>query len=154
MHRATGPWFAIVAHSFGGALALSAASGAVEGFEPIPVGRLVLISSPHSMPALFRSYGDIVGLSQRGQQRLEANVLRLAGRPLSTFECDGMLARLSCPTLVLHAPDDKEVSFASAEAFARAGGHVALKALPGLGHRRILHASEVTEAVAGFLAQP
>jgi pimeloyl-ACP methyl ester carboxylesterase len=152
-HAAFGPFSGIVAHSFGGALATAFVSGAVARFPATPVGRLVLIATPSSMPELFVWFGRTIGLTERGRQAMEANVLRLSGRALSTFEGDAMLRRAGIPTLVLHAPDDKEVAFLSAERLASAGPHVALQALPGLGHRRILYAPQTVEAARAFLAE-
>jgi pimeloyl-ACP methyl ester carboxylesterase len=151
LHRATGPWHGIVAHSFGGALATSFAAGAVAGLPPVVVARQVLIATPHSMPALFRWFGRMIGLSARGQHWFEANVQRVAGNDLASFEIDRMLKCLATQTLVLHAPDDKEVSFASAEAFDAAGPHVRLIPLPGLGHRRIIHVKATVAETVAFL---
>jgi pimeloyl-ACP methyl ester carboxylesterase len=145
-----GPWHAVIGHSFGGALATFLASGALA--DPVPIGRLVLIGTPHSMQAVFRAFGSTVGLSRRGQRWFEANVPRLTGRSLSSFEAPAHLARIGTPTLVLHAPDDKEVPFASAEALGAAGPHVRIEALPGLGHRRILGSAATVAAAAAFIA--
>lgn len=152
LHRATGPWAGLVGHSFGGALAVAFASGAVAGFPPVAVGRLALISAPHSMPAIFRMFGSAIGLSPRGQEYLDANVLRLSGRDLASFECDRLLASVGVPTVVVHAPDDREVPVESAQAYAAAGPHVTLKLLPGLGHRRILYSPAAAREVTGFVA--
>ncbi len=152
VHDALGPWHGVIAHSFGGALATSLVSGAVAHFPAIATKRLVLIATPHSMPQLFQWFGRTVGLSRRGQHWFDANVQRLAGRDLSTFEGDALLRQANVPTLVLHAPDDKEVSFASAEILSAAGEHVTLTAMPGLGHRRILYAPATVEAARAFMA--
>jgi pimeloyl-ACP methyl ester carboxylesterase len=149
VHETLGNWHAIVGHSFGGALATFLVSGALA--DPVPVEKLVLIGTPHSMEAVFRSFGSTFGLSPRGQHWFEENVPRLTGSPLSSFEVPAHLARTGTPTLVLHAPDDKEVPFASAQALAAAGPHVTLQALPGLGHRRILGGAATIAAAAAFL---
>ena len=62
------------------------------------------------------------------------------------------LGQADVKTLVLHAPDDKEVSFASGEKLTNAGDHVSLKPMPGLGHRRILYAPTTVEAARAFMA--
>jgi pimeloyl-ACP methyl ester carboxylesterase len=151
VHASLGPFHGIVAHSFGGALATSLVSGAVAGFPAIRIERLALIATPSSMPQIFHWFGQTIGLSERSQHWLDANVLRLAGRELSAFEGDALLRQANVPTLVLHAPDDKEVAFANAEALASAGGHVQLRPLPGLGHRRILYAPQTVEAARAFM---
>jgi pimeloyl-ACP methyl ester carboxylesterase len=152
VHAQLGPWHGVIGHSFGGAIAASLLSGAVAHFPAIPVNRLVLIATPHSIPQLFQWFGQTVGLSRRSQHWFAANVKRLAGRDLSTFEGDALLRQAGMPTLLLHAPDDKEVSFASAEVLATSGDHVSLVPMPGLGHRRILYATATVEAARAFMA--
>ena len=152
-HAAYGPFGAIVAHSFGGALATAFVSGAVAHHPATSVGKLVLIATPSSMPELFAWFGETIGLTGRSRRALDANVLRLSGRALSTFEGDAMLRDAGIPTLLLHAPDDKEVAFRSAERLASAGPHVSLRPLPGLGHRRILYAPQTVQAARAFLAE-
>jgi pimeloyl-ACP methyl ester carboxylesterase len=150
VHARLGPWSGIVAHSFGGAVAACLVADAVEGFPPIPVDGLVLIAAPNAIPALFHWFGSAIGLTPKAQHWLNANVQRLAGRKLETFIGADFLRASAVRTLVLHAPDDKEVDFASAEAFAAAGPHVTLLPLPGLGHRRILYAPSTVKAVTAF----
>jgi pimeloyl-ACP methyl ester carboxylesterase len=151
VHEQLGPFNAIVAHSFGGAVATALMSGVVEGTPAVSTAKLVLIASPHSVPAIFRHFGASIGLGDRAQYYLESNVLRLSGNELTTFEGARLLHELGVPTLVLHAPDDKEVSFASAEAFASAGNHVTLRPMPGLGHRRILYSPSTIKATVAFV---
>jgi pimeloyl-ACP methyl ester carboxylesterase len=152
VHAKLGPWSGIVAHSFGGAVAACLVADAVEGFPPIPVDSLVLIAAPNSIPSLFHWFGSTIGLTFKAQHWFDANVQRLAGRGLQTFIGADFLHASAVRTLVLHAPDDKEVDFANAEAFAAAGDNVTLMPLAGLGHRRILYASATVKAVTLFLA--
>lgn len=150
VHAALGPWRGIVAHSFGGIVAASLVVHAVEGFPAIPVDGLVLISAPNSMPDLFHWFGQAIGLNARAQQCFDANVQRLSGRKLETFVGANFLRDAAVRTLVLHAPDDKEVGYANAEALAKAGQKIRLVPLDGLGHRRILYAPATVRAVETF----
>lgn len=151
MERQFGPFHGIIAHSFGGAVSTAFARGDVAGSEPGQVERLVLISTPHSMSLLFRWFGEMVGLAGKAQARFEGIVQRLTGRDLSTFEGEAQLRTAGIPTLLLHAPDDKEVPFKGAEIMAQAGAHVQLKSLPGLGHRRIIASNETVQSAVAFL---
>ncbi|TIX33931.1 MAG: alpha/beta hydrolase, partial [Mesorhizobium sp.] len=54
------------------------------------------------------------------------------------------------PTLVIHAPDDREVSADHATRYAGAGDHVSLHWADGLGHRRILADKGVVEHAVRF----
>ncbi|OYU49716.1 MAG: alpha/beta hydrolase [Rhizobiales bacterium PAR1] len=147
------PLAGIVAHSFGGAVALAAVAGGVEGFPPITARRVVTVASPRAMQGYGRQFSQQLGLTQRGHHAFEAEVLAVAGRPMESFCGAEYLRRTLVPTLVMHAPDDKEIPFSDAEALAEAGSHVELRAMPGLGHRRILMSRAVQQAAAEFIAK-
>ncbi|MBX3578147.1 MAG: alpha/beta fold hydrolase [Rhizobiaceae bacterium] len=152
--RTAGDWFgpfaAIVGHSFGGAVALNAAAGSVAGIRPVETERLVLISAPSSMPALFEDFGRFLNLGPRSQTAVAAQVERVAGRPLEDFVGAEQLRYLATPTLVIHAPDDREVLSDNAKAFAQAGTHVRVHWAKGLGHRRILADPDVAAEAVRF----
>ncbi|WP_367714563.1 alpha/beta hydrolase [Nitratireductor sp. GISD-1A_MAKvit] len=146
-----GPFDAMVGHSFGGAVALNAVSGAISGIPPVPVRRMVMIASPNALPELFSRFGRFIGLLEKTQGLLERHAEEIAGQPLTRFVGANQLRELDIPTLVVHAPDDREVSPQDARALGRAGGHVSLVWARGLGHRRILAAPQVAECVAAFI---
>lgn len=143
-----GPFAAIVGHSFGGAVAVNAVAGSIQGIAPVRTKRLVLVSAPSSMPAIFEDFRRFLGLGTRTQVALSREVERVAGRPLEDFVGADQLRVMDTPTLAIHAPDDKEVPFEEARRFEAAGARL-LRA-PGRGHRRILADDEVSAAIAGF----
>ena len=145
-----GPFDIIVGHSFGGAVAVNAVAGSVDGVPPIEAGRLVLIAAPSSMPAVFEDFGRFLGLGPRTQTAVADEVQRIAGHPLEDYVGAVQLAGLAVPALVIHAPDDKEVAPRDAEAFAKAGPHVRLFWAPGRGHRRIIADPEILAQVRAF----
>jgi hypothetical protein len=104
----------------------------VEGQPAIETSQLVSIAAPHSMPRIFQGFGASAGLMARSQSWCDANVRRLTGRDLTTFETVDVLQRTQTPTLVLHTPNDRQVSLDSAEAPVAAGDRVTLKVLPVL----------------------
>ena len=150
VHARTGPWRGIVAHSFGGAVATALADGTVGGRPPVALERLALLAAPESVPAIFAGFGRTVGLGARAQAAMDARVDEIAGRPLGDFRGAAMLGRLRLPTLVVHAPDDREVDFDEALALAAAGDFVRLERVEGAGHRRILYDPRAVDAVAAF----
>jgi pimeloyl-ACP methyl ester carboxylesterase len=150
--RAFAPVHAIVAHSFGGSIALAALAGTVPAQPRVTAERLAMISPPASMAEVARWFGATIGLGQRGQSALEARIHSVAGVPVTAFEGADQLARFGKPTLLLHCRDDREVPFAHAEELAGAGPFVRLEAMRGLGHRRILQSRHVTAIVADFVA--
>lgn len=145
-----GPFAALVGHSFGGAVILNAVAGSVNGIAPVVAKRLVLVSAPSSMPAVFEDFGRFLGLGTRAQTALAAEVERVTGHPLEDFVGAEQLRINAIPTLAIHAPDDKEVPFEEARRFEASGAHVRLLRVPGRGHRRILADDEVAAAVSRF----
>lgn len=145
-----GPFHTVVGHSFGGAVAVNAVAGSVRGIAPVAADRLVLVSSPSSMPAIFEDFGRFLGLAAKTQIALAGQVERVAGNPLEDFVAADQLRVLGIPTLAIHAPEDKEVPFEEARRLEAAGPHVTLMRAPGRGHRRILRDSEIAAAIAGF----
>ncbi|HUN12035.1 MAG TPA: alpha/beta hydrolase [Rhabdaerophilum sp.] len=152
--RVAGEWFgpfaAVVGHSFGGAVALNAIAGSVAGMQPLAAERLVTISTPSSMPALFEDFGKFLNLGPRSQTAVAAQVERVAGRPLSDYVGAEQLQRLSLPVLVIHSSDDREVSADNAREFATAGPHVRVHWAKGLGHRRILADPDIVAEAVRF----
>lgn len=155
--RLTGEWFgpfvAVVGHSFGGAVAANAVVGSVKNIPPLAAGRLVLIAAPSSLPAIFNDFSRMLSVGPRSQAAMADRVERIAGRPLHEFVGDRQLARTPVPTLVIHAPDDREVSADHARLYAGAGDHVRLYWADGLGHRRILADKGVVGRAIGFVTE-
>ncbi|TIM07547.1 alpha/beta fold hydrolase [Mesorhizobium sp.] len=155
--RLTGEWFgpfvAVVGHSFGGAVAANAVVGSVKDVPPLAAERLVLIAAPSSLPEIFNDFSRMLSVGPRSQAAMADRVERIAGRPLHEFTGDRQLASTPVPTLVIHAPDDREVSADHARLYAGAGDHVRLYWADGLGHRRILADEGVVERAVGFVAE-
>ena len=149
--RQFGPFDAMIGHSFGGASILSAAAGSVLSIPARVPARLVTIAAPSALPELFEWFSRRMRLSQGARRAFEAEVLRFSGRPLSWFNARDMMSGIEAETLVIHAVDDKEVAFSNAEALAAAGRDAELMRADGFGHRRIVFAPPVLEAVSAFL---
>lgn len=152
--RQHGPFDAFVGHSFGGPSVMAAAAGAILSVPRRQPKRIVTIAAPSNMMDVFRWAGQLMGLGPAAQAAFERQVLWISGRPLSEFRVDKMLVDMTIPMLAIHAEDDKEVAFANAEAMARLGPHVELMRANGFGHRRIVSAQPVLDAVAEFLTRP
>ena len=155
--RAAGEWFgpfaAVVGHSFGGAIAANAIAGSVKGVPPLAAQKLVLIAAPSSLPAIFDDFSRMLNVGPRSRVAMADRVRHLSGRPLSEFTGDRQLAEAPVPTLIIHAPDDREVHADHAKRYAGAGDHVRLHWAEGLGHRRILVDKGVVQSAVGFVAE-
>jgi pimeloyl-ACP methyl ester carboxylesterase len=149
--RAFGPVHAIVAHSFGGSIAMAAMARTVPAEPRVRAGRLVLIAAPSSLTDVTRGYGATIGLGARGQAALERRIHVVAGTPVESFEGRDQLAAIGLPTLVVHCRDDRELGLKNAQDLAAAGDFVRLETMTGLGHRRILQAKAVVGMVADFV---
>jgi pimeloyl-ACP methyl ester carboxylesterase len=146
-----GPFEAVVGHSFGGAVAVNATVGSIDGLQKLVTKRLVLVAAPSSLPLVFDGFSQMLNVGPRSRTVMAGRVKRIAGRPLSDFVGDRQLAATQVPTLVIHAPDDREVSAEQAKLYADAGPHVELYWADGLGHRRILSDPAVVERAVSFV---
>jgi pimeloyl-ACP methyl ester carboxylesterase len=152
VRRAHGPFHGILGHSFGGAIAVTAATGAVPSFAPLDVRRIAIVSSPDRMSTYFHAFGGALGLGRRAQAAMNDRVRHVAAATLDRFDGRLLLRESGKATLVVHDRDDREIPMADAESMAAAGPHVRLMATEGLGHRRILQSPMVAKAVAEHLA--
>ncbi|TIQ33486.1 MAG: alpha/beta hydrolase [Mesorhizobium sp.] len=155
--RVAGEWFgpfaAVVGHSFGGAIAANAVAASVRDVPPLSAEKLVLIAAPSSLPAIFDDFSRMMNVGPRSQVAMADRVKHLSGRPLSEFTGDRQLAEAPVPTLVIHAPDDREVHADHARRYAGAGDHVRLHWAEGLGHRRILADKDIVARAVGFVTE-
>ncbi len=149
-----GPFDAVIGHSFGGAVAANAVAGSVDGIPPVAAGRLVTVSAPSSMPAIFQQFGQFLSLGTRAQTALAERVRLITGHPLDDFVVARQIAEHPLPALVIHARDDKEVPASEAEEMANAGPHVRLHWADGLGHRRIVADCGIIGTIVDFVADP
>lgn len=148
-----GTFDAAIGHSFGGASLALACAGFLPDIEPFSPGKLVLIGAPSAMGWLFRDFGRLMGLRPATQAALEDEVRRVTGRTLASYDQKRGVLDPGRPVLVIHAEDDKEVSADHARAYAAEGSHVRLFWANGFGHRRIVSAAPVFEAIDAFLAE-
>ena len=152
--RQFGPFETMIGHSFGGASVLAAAAGAFLHVPQRMPARLVTIAAPSEMQAVFHNVGKRLGLGAAAQASFDAHAFRISGRPLTAFGPDDLLHAIPVPLMVIHAPDDKEVPFAAAEALHRASQRGCLVEAAGTGHRRIVSDPAVMKTIAGWLAGP
>lgn len=151
--RQFGPFSTMIGHSFGGAVVVNAAYGSVCGVaRHVPAG-LVTISAPNSLPDIFASFADWIGLPTASRKALFAEVERIAGRPLDVFVSAQQISALRTPTLIVHAHDDKEVAVDNAYCLVGAGSHVEVYWADGYGHRRILGARDVAQVIVDFVTR-
>ena len=143
---------AVVAHSFGGFVALLVAEGGAPMAHAHPIGRFVLISCPNKLSEVALNFGSTLKLGPAAQRAYEHHLERVGHRPVATFTASELLKGTDAPVLVLHGREDDEVSFRNAEDIAAARRSARLLGFEGLGHRNVLFAPPVFRAVMHELA--
>ena len=148
-----GSCHAMVTHSLGGVITATLLARTIPAFSrDIAVARLVLISSPNSVPRLFQDYIDMVGLRGKAIEVFFSMINRLSQCQPEDFITANQIKQTQTPTLVLHAPDDKEVPFSDAEEITEFNPKAILKVIPNKGHRRIVWSSNTIEEAIKFIA--
>ncbi len=143
----TGPPQAMIAHSFGGSVALYAA------MNGLPVNKLINIASPTIGDEIIRTYLKAIGGSWRVGEAFKSYVLRRTGKPFDAFTALHFVRHLpaTLALLLVHDEDDVEVSIDHALALVKAYPQARLVKTSGLGHTRILRDEKVIETCLSFV---
>lgn len=149
--EALGPIRFVVAHSMGGLAALLAGEGGAPLRRGYAFERYVLISSPNALKTITDEFADEVGLASKARRIYERHLERIAHRTMGSFTAARLLAATGRPALIVHARDDREVSFRNAEEIAACCPLATLRAVETAGHRNILFAPPVIRAVVSYL---
>ncbi|WP_295556833.1 alpha/beta fold hydrolase [uncultured Hyphomicrobium sp.] len=149
--EALGPLRFAVTHSMGGLAALLVGEGGLPLAHAYPFERYVLVSSPNRFQTITQEFADELHLGAAATRAFERRLERIAHRPMATFTAATLLAQTGRPALVMHALDDREVTFRNAEEIVAACPRAELLAVDGLGHRNILFAPPVIRAASSYL---
>ncbi|CAN1724671.1 Alpha/beta fold hydrolase [Hyphomicrobium sp. 1Nfss2.1] len=147
-----GPIDGVVAHSFGGFVALLVAEGGPPLDHAHRIGHFVLISCPNQLSEVTRNFGKTLNLRPAAQRAYERHLERVGHRPVSTFSAAALLRDVEAPVLIIHGREDEEVALQNAEDIVAAHPGARLMAFEGLGHRNVLFAPPVFRAVMNELA--
>lgn len=139
----------VVAHSLGALASLLA----LELVEHAPDG-VVLLAPARSADRALATFTDRLGLRPRMVHELRAAIEdRLGDEAWAEVDAERVAARMTMPVLVVQDADDREVSFADAQAVTAAwAGPARMATTTGLGHRRVLRAVAARHEVGGFAA--
>lgn len=145
--RILGPLHAVIGHSAG---ATAAARAVARG---LPVGCLALVS-PWTRPQIWvERFAAASGLSQSMGARLVRAVEADVGERLHAVDLEVIAPAIANPTLVVHDRDDALVRVADVRAAVAALPAGRMVETCGLGHSRILRASEVVARVVEFVSR-
>ncbi len=137
---------AVIGHSFGGA----AAGVAVD--EGLAAKRLVLIGSPTRVSDMMTRLGVELGLPAGSRAALARLFEAHARRPLGELDLVALGENVAARALVIHDEDDDVVSVSQARDLERAWPSAQRLYTRGLGHRELLAAPQVVEAIRAFVA--
>lgn len=140
------PPAALVSHSAGATAVLLAF---VEGLQ---VRASVQLATPASYSSALRRAAWVAGLAADVTTELLGRVAQLADEPVEVMDVDRAVKDLRHRALFLHDPEDREIPFSDSEVLARNWPGAELRAVRGVGHRRILRDPSVIDAAVTFLS--
>jgi pimeloyl-ACP methyl ester carboxylesterase len=142
---ALGPLHAVVAHSVGSAVAVTAMA------RGLPVGRAALLAAPAFYADHARSFARQLGLDATATAQMIER-LRDEGVDVDAIAAPALVHALPQPALYVHSADDRVVPIADAHAACAAWPGARLWRVDGLGHRRLLFDPAVVAVVTTFVA--
>jgi pimeloyl-ACP methyl ester carboxylesterase len=142
-----GPPAGVIAHSLG------CAATAVAVSDGLGVPRLGFVAPSVQPLAAAGEMATAFGFSHRTRSAMIMRLEALVGRPISDFDLLTLADRSHLPpTLVVHDRDDNEVAHDEADRLVANWPQADLVSTTGLGHHRILRATEVVGLLTLFVA--
>ncbi|WP_435007735.1 alpha/beta fold hydrolase [Tundrisphaera lichenicola] len=143
--RQVGPLAGVVAHSFGmGAAVIALHRGLI-------AERVVLMSGPSSLRCVVEEWGRRHGLVESELPAFVEVIEREVGEPIDPLDLARLAIDLRQPALIVHDLTDEDISPDHGRAVAAAWPGSKTLFTRKYGHRRILFARPVIEAVVSFL---
>jgi len=146
LDRRYGPFHAVIGHSMGGISALNATGS--HGLNP---RKLVLVSIPDSIEAIFYKFARALGLTPGVARKNIEYLEKVYGMDIHRIAGAYNAARTPVPTLVIHDRDDKEVPYTDAEAIAKELPRGEQLLTEGYGHRRIIRNPVIIGRILEFI---
>lgn len=142
----------VVAHSLGSIAAVSAL-GQQPSSDRSPRCVVLLAPTCTLSGVLDRWRPAAPALRPSDRARVRAELHRRNGVPITHWDVSVLGARLPCPMLALHDPDDPVVPYSEAASIAASLPDVRLLPVPGRGHAGLLAAPDVAAEVSAFIAR-
>lgn len=137
---------AVIGHSVGGAAAVLATRLGLDA------GRLALVAPPMSPERFAKGFGRLLEMKPEIWDRMIALLEERYGMTMKELDVPTQAARVSAPIMVVHDADDAVVPFEDGASIAAAARRGRIVTTHGLGHRRILKAPDVVDAITLFVA--
>ena len=145
LSRELGPFHGVIAHSFGAGATILALD---RGFA---TSRAILIASPSNLQRVIDTFSGYLQLKKSVADAMQSQLEEWAGIDMENLDLNSKIPRMTVPAMIVHDPEDREVSFKNAEILNSRWRHSQLLSVPKVGHRRILRAPAVLEAATDFM---
>lgn len=151
--QVTGPAYAMIGHSLGGA------ATALAVLDGVPARQLVLVAPPADPVTQTTEFARTLGFGERIHTGMLRRLERRVGRRMSEFDIPARAAARTVageplpPMLVVHDRTDRWVRHTQGEAIAAAWPRAELSLTTGLGHQRILRDAGTVQHVVRFLTR-
>jgi pimeloyl-ACP methyl ester carboxylesterase len=142
-----GPFYAVLAHSFGGASSLWYLSEHPDD----AVERLVLFGAPSGVRFMLGVFIERLQLSSAVREIMAEGIGRRYTCALEDLDLPARIGSVSVPTLLIHDRNDNLVPFTEGESLHRALPNATLHATDGLWHSATLRDPEVHQRILAFL---
>lgn len=141
-----GEFSVIIGHSMG-ASATSIAVG--NGVSP---EKMILISGPSSIENSIRHSTRMFGFNRRTTDHFISKISQYVGVPFQQLDATNLLKECHIPTLLIHDESDIEVLHSESKRLEGVLKNAHLMTTQGFGHRKILKAQPVLQAIADFVS--
>jgi pimeloyl-ACP methyl ester carboxylesterase len=143
--RELGPLAGIIGHSFG------AGASVIALHRGLQAERAVFISGPSSVVSVIERWGRQDGLPESEIPSFVRLVEREVGEGVKFMDVTQIVPHLTTRALIVHDRNDKEIPVEEGLAVAAAWAGATMLVTERFGHRRIMLAGEVVQAVVEFL---
>ena len=141
----TGPLYAAVGHSLGGAAIAVALS------RGLSLARAVLIAPFSASPDFVARFAAMVNLPDAARDLMIRNIERRFQMRFEDLYIPSLVSRFTIPAMVIHDREDLDIPFSEGEAIARAWPGAEMVEAEGVGHHAIMRDEEVAARIARFL---
>ncbi len=146
--RSLGEIHAVIGHSAGSAASLWAFAHGLE------VACSVHLAGPSTLEHVMKAAARMASLGREQYLAFRAAVAEFMGCPIEDMSVERLAPFLKHPALIVHDPEDPMIPFTESEALHARWPLSTLRAVRGVGHRRILFDPQIVDDCASFVCQP
>ncbi len=145
LQQHVGTYHTVVAHSMG------AASAAIALTRGLRTERAVLLGAPASLPDVLDRFATLIGIEPRIGRHMRERLAEITGAHPDEVDIRRSGGGFRVPALIVHDRHDAEVPVSDGRTIADHWPKAMYLEVDVGGHRRMLKAPEVIDAVAAFV---